>query len=216
MAGALMLLCLYYSWATYKEQQPRGEAAANQSSAQIQRLAARGSVLIVGRTTAEDTNFVRTLEARLAGAGFKVEATVLGEPRDARQTLQTLANAGTKLDFIAVAPECGAWTVFEDLKARFPALGEPRLVFARSYRWPTFLNAENLLNIANQMAVVSILAAGMTVVIITGGIDLSVGATLVLCGMVIGMSMNVGTPFWIAVVLALGTALLVGGFNGVM
>jgi ribose transport system permease protein len=56
----------------------------------------------------------------------------------------------------------------------------------------------------------------MTAVIVTGGIDLSVGAVLALSGMVIGMSMNVGTPFWVAVPLALGTALLVGAFNGVM
>ena len=56
----------------------------------------------------------------------------------------------------------------------------------------------------------------MTAVIITGGIDLSVGAVLALSGMVIGMSMNVGAPFWVAVPLALGAALLVGGFNGVM
>jgi ribose transport system permease protein len=39
---------------------------------------------------------------------------------------------------------------------------------------------------------------------------------MVLKGMVIGMSMNVGTPFWLAVPLALGVALLAGGFNGVM
>ena len=185
MAGVLVLLCLYYSWATYKEQQPRGDAAAKRTSTEIQRSATRGSVLIVGRTTAEDTNFVSSLEARLVAVGFKVEAKVLGEPRDARQVMQKLVNAGTKLDFIAVAPECGAWTVFEDLKTRFPTLGEPRLVFARNYRWPTFLNAENLLNIANQIAVVAILAAGMTVVIITGGIDLSVGSLIALSAVLV-------------------------------
>jgi ribose transport system permease protein len=79
-----------------------------------------------------------------------------------------------------------------------------------------FATQQNLFNVTRNFAFVGIIALGMTAVIISGGIDLSVGATLVLCGMVIGMSMNVGTPFWIAVLLALGTALLVGGFNGVM
>ena len=50
----------------------------------------------------------------------------------------------------------------------------------------------------------------MTAVIITGGIDLSVGAVLVLSGMVIGMMMNAGMSIWLAVPLALGAALAVG------
>ena len=47
----------------------------------------------------------------------------------------------------------------------------------------------------------------MTAVIITGGIDLSVGAVLVLSGMVIGMTMNAGMSIWLAVPLALGASL---------
>src|SRR5262249_30274563 len=49
-----------------------------------------------------------------------------------------------------------------------------------SYRWPNFLMASNLLNIANQIAIIAILAAGMTLVVITGGIDLSVGSLVAL------------------------------------
>jgi ribose transport system permease protein len=47
-------------------------------------------------------------------------------------------------------------------------------------RWPSFLKADNLLNVANQIAVIAILAAGMTLVIIAGGIDLSVGSLIAL------------------------------------
>ena len=79
-----------------------------------------------------------------------------------------------------------------------------------------FATQQNLFNVTRNFAFVGIIALGMTAVIITGGIDLSVGAVLALSGMVIGMSMNVGMPFWAAVPLSLGTALLVGGFNGVM
>jgi len=85
-----------------------------------------------------------------------------------------------------------------------------------SFASDVFATQQNLFNVTRNFAFVAIIALGMTVVIVTGGIDLSVGAVLVLSGMVIGMSMNVGTPFWMAVPLALGTALLVGGFNGVM
>jgi ribose transport system permease protein len=79
-----------------------------------------------------------------------------------------------------------------------------------------FATQQNLFNVTRNFAFVAIIALGMTAVIITGGIDLSVGAVLALSGMVVGMSMNVGTPFWVAVPLALGVSLLVGAFNGVM
>ena len=79
-----------------------------------------------------------------------------------------------------------------------------------------FATQQNLFNVTRNFAFVGIIALGMTAVIITGGIDLSVGSILVLSGMVIGMSMNLGTSFWLAAPMALGVALLVGAFNGVM
>ncbi len=85
-----------------------------------------------------------------------------------------------------------------------------------SFASDVFATQQNLFNVTRNFAFVGIIALGMTAVIVTGGIDLSVGAVLALSGMVIGMSMNVGTPFWVAVPLALATALGVGAFNGVM
>ena len=79
-----------------------------------------------------------------------------------------------------------------------------------------FMTQQNLFNVTRNFAFVAIIAVGMTAVIITGGIDLSVGAVLALSGMVIGMSMNNGMPFWLAAPLALGVSLLVGAINGVM
>ncbi len=79
-----------------------------------------------------------------------------------------------------------------------------------------FATQQNLFNVTRNFAFVAIIAIGMTAVIITGGIDLSVGAVLVLSGMVIGMTMNAGLPIWVAIPLALGTSLLVGALNGIM
>jgi ribose transport system permease protein len=79
-----------------------------------------------------------------------------------------------------------------------------------------FATQQNLFNVARNFAFVAIIGIGMTAVIITGGIDLSVGAVLVLSGMVIGMTMNAGMSIWLAVPLALGVALAVGAFNGVL
>ena len=79
-----------------------------------------------------------------------------------------------------------------------------------------FATQQNLFNVTRNFAFVAIIAIGMTAVIITGGIDLSVGAVLVLSGMVIGMTMNAGLSIWLAVPLALGASLAVGAFNGVL
>src|SRR5512134_2041523 len=79
-----------------------------------------------------------------------------------------------------------------------------------------FATQQNLFNVTRNFAFVAIIAIGMTAVIVTGGIDLSVGAVLVLSGMVIGMTMNAGMSIWLAVPLALGASLVVGAFNGVL
>lgn len=79
-----------------------------------------------------------------------------------------------------------------------------------------FATQQNLFNVTRNFAFVAIIAIGMTAVIVSGGIDLSVGAVLVLSGMVVGMSMHEGMPIWLAVPLALGVSLLVGAINGVL
>ena len=79
-----------------------------------------------------------------------------------------------------------------------------------------FATQQNLFNVARNFAFVAIIGIGMTAVIVTGGIDLSVGAVLVLSGMVIGMTMHDGMSIWLAVPLALGVSLLVGAINGVL
>ena len=79
-----------------------------------------------------------------------------------------------------------------------------------------FATQQNLFNVTRNFAFVAIIGIGMTAVIIAGGIDLSVGAVLVLSGMVIGMTMNDGMSIWLAVPLALGASLLVGAINGFM
>ena len=97
-----------------------------------------------------------------------------------------------KLDAIACNQATAAWSVFDDLKKDFPALGAPLVMQPRSYKWPNFLKRDNLLNIANQIAVIAIVAIGMTMVIITGGIDLSVGSLIALSAVVAGLGIRDG------------------------
>ena len=62
----------------------------------------------------------------------------------------------------------------------------------------TFASNRNLFNVARNFAFVGIIAIGMTIVIASGGIDLSVGSSVVLSAMVISVLMAGGMPFWLA------------------
>jgi len=181
MILVLLLLCAFFSVVTTSDQSPTGEAAAREIVTAIQQhFGPTPRVLIVASDQPSDTTFVASVARDLAAAGATILATIKGEPQAARVALQKIAADGGKLDAIACTQVTGAWLVFSDLKTDFPSLGEPRVVTPRSYRWPNFLKSANLLNIANQIAVIAIVAIGMTMVIITGGIDLSVGSLLAL------------------------------------
>ena len=79
-----------------------------------------------------------------------------------------------------------------------------------------FLSLDNLLNIALQSSINGIIAAGMTAAILTGGIDLSVGAVVALSGtLCAGLMVQFGLPIAPAVALGLASGALFGAFNGV-
>lgn len=181
MIVVLLLLCAFFSVVTLTEQSPTGESAANQVFTSIQQQSGKSARVIVAASgQPDDAAFAAKLDRDLAASGVSVLAVVKGEPKDAREALQKIASSGGRVDAIACTKVTGAWLVFSDLKTDFPTLGEPRVITPRSYRWPNFLKTENLLNIANQIAVIAIVAIGMTMVIITGGIDLSVGSLIAL------------------------------------
>jgi ribose transport system permease protein len=80
----------------------------------------------------------------------------------------------------------------------------------------TFATSRNLFNVLRNFTFVAIIAIGMTVVIASGGIDLSVGSTVVLSAMVLSVLMSGGWSFAMAAILALIAALAVGAFNGLL
>jgi ribose transport system permease protein len=92
-----------------------------------------------------------------------------------------------------------------------PFVGLLVLCIALFIATPLFLTVNNLLNILDQVTILGILALGMTFVIVTAGIDLSVGAVLALAMMVLGWtSHNAGWPLWLSIL----AAIIVGGLCG--
>jgi ribose transport system permease protein len=80
-----------------------------------------------------------------------------------------------------------------------------------------FLKPSTLTALANRIPTLMVVSAGMTFVLIIGGIDLSVGSVLGLAGAVLGLAMtDWNWPFWIAACLSLGVGLAAGLINGLV
>jgi len=88
------------------------------------------------------------------------------------------------------------------------------LIFALAT--PNFFTAQNLLTVLKQTSFIAIVAVGMTFVIITAGIDLSVGGVVALAGVLATMAlMQWHLPLPLAALVGIATGLAVGAFNGV-
>jgi len=81
---------------------------------------------------------------------------------------------------------------------------------------PHFLTVSNLLNVLEQTSINAIVAVGMTYVIISGGIDLSVGSVLAVAGIALALALQGGLPAPAAVILALATGTACGLANGLL
>ena len=87
------------------------------------------------------------------------------------------------------------------------------IMTALSFLSRTFLTYGNLTAVMNRMSELSMLAIAQTVVFISGGFDLTVGATMALSGAVCGTLYVAGVPFPIALAAALGAGVAVGALN---
>ena len=79
---------------------------------------------------------------------------------------------------------------------------------------PTFLQANNLMNLMRQLIINGFIALGMTFVILTGGIDLSVGSTLAVTSAIFAGLLQNGMNTILAILIALGLGLILGLING--
>jgi len=79
---------------------------------------------------------------------------------------------------------------------------------------PRFLSAGNLASVARQTAVITIMAMGMTMVMVSGGIDLSVGSMTALCGVTGAMAMAAGAPVLVGIAVAVAVGIVLGLING--
>jgi len=82
---------------------------------------------------------------------------------------------------------------------------------------PAFLSATNLTNLANVIGLFGIFSIGLGLVIITGGIDLSVGSMFALCGVLLAMALrDWNWPWWLAILLVMVVPVVLGLIHGLL
>jgi ribose transport system permease protein len=209
MAIVLLLLCIYYSCATLQSRQLSGPAAVDDVAKKISKP--NPTIILVAGLSSEDQEFTQLLSTKI-----KI-GRILHDPPSARAAIQDHPP-----DFIIATNDTIKW--LPSVLERISAAKNIPLITPGTSRFPTFLQKDNLLNIADQVVVIAIIAVGMTMVIITGGIDLSVGSLVALSAVIAGLLIRdhaggAGAKpaallmCSLAAILAAG---LVGAFSGAM
>ena len=106
--------------------------------------------------------------------------------------------------------------ILETLNKFKTGIGLLGLVIILSFLSPYFLTIPNLLNVVRQVSIIAVVSLGMTMVILTGGIDLSVGSMLAFSGAITaGMIVNSGLNVFLAIFIGLAAGTALGLFNGI-
>ena len=220
----LLLLCIGFSVVTIKEQSPTSAAAAEQLAKRSESELPVGSNIIILIWQGEDRElFAKTLSETLANSSVTIAKTTIGQAADARKTLEDFGDSGRELSGILTDKRMGDFCNdnLNKLGKTHPNLAKAKIFQPESYRWPNFLKRGNLLNIMKQISVVAIIAIGMTMIIITAGIDLSVGSLIALSGVITALtiqSLGGGAPttghLWLGALAGILVCGLAGLFTG--
>lgn len=179
----LIALCIGFSFATLSEQQPNASEAADQITQKLGPDSFQNA-LVISSTSREDRDFSEAIRKKWSILGMSDPqwdtSHVTGSPQDARKAIA--AHPAESLTVIQ-SPDTKGWKLFEGFTDKFPGKSL-RLLAPETVVWPNFLKSQNLINIVNQIVIIAILAIGMTLVILTGGIDLSVGSLIALSAVI--------------------------------
>ena len=222
MLGVLVLLCVLFSVLTLTDQYPIGESAADSVHEQyLAKLPPSRAIVIVATAKPQDSLFVTALSKRIESQQSTPPRIVIGEPQEIRTQLEAISDSSAPSPIIATTN--AAAPVVSAITAQIPPLANATIVSPSPRRWPTFLLAENIRNVANQITVIAIVAIGMTIVIITAGIDLSVGSLIALCAVLVtwligrfGAESAGAGAMLLAAVIGIALSGLVGAFSGLM
>ena len=185
MVLALIGLCVLFSVLTLNQQSGEGIAAERElTKVVLDQFPTEGVVLVVGAENTSSATMAENVYASVVSANRENVRLVVGGPRDLRDVLDGLVAESGGLAGIVTGGDASKWLVLEQIEQNYPAFESFEIVVPRERLWPDFLKASNLLAIVERIVVIAIIAIGMTMVIITAGIDLSVGSLIALSAVI--------------------------------
>jgi len=191
MIVMLVALCALFSILTIKKQIPMTKDAAGALASEIEAAHAKGDlILVAGSRVPASVDYAETLSKRLEAAGFTAVELVTGEARKLNLKLREIQSAGRRPAVIAPSGDLQSWGLVEQLPQKFPEFAEVPVLFPAPHWGSRFLEPGNLLAVIDRIVVIAIIAIGMTMVIITGGIDLSVGSLIALSAVISTLTMK--------------------------
>ncbi len=186
----LFLLCLCICLVTIEEQSATSSSAARELALEVSSQNPSGSTaLVLVRAGEGASRFANTLTESLSAEGLQVVGSIVGTPADARKALESQRD---KLSVLVTGEHMAVFASSQlpKLASENDALAQTKTYRTETYLWPNFLKKDNLFNVLKQVSVVAIIAIGMTLIIITAGIDLSVGSLIAFSGVVTALSIQ--------------------------
>jgi ribose transport system permease protein len=215
MIFILLALIALFSVLTWTQQFPEGREAGQQvAEAILKQQGVEAAIIVVARDTAIDQDFADQVRQQLSDRGATVHQVAFGSPASARKAIEETLAKGQPISGFAVNDATYQWSVYDAFEE---TRGLPKFQ-PTPYQWPNFLKISNLLGVANQTAVYATIAIGMTMVILTAGIDLSVGSLVALAAVTSALYLrDIGGGAeggWSSTLIATLVAILVCGIVG--
>jgi len=184
MLLVLVGLIVLFSVLTLEGKAPTGRAAIDEVVQEIDnRFESSDTILVIGAAGKPSAPFAKNVGDVLKQQGFSNTQVVVGIPRDVRLALNSIRDGGSKLAAVVSNGDV-ANRVIDAIPDDFPEFEGLQVVAPEKRLRSVFLKPGNLLAIVNRIVVIAVIAIGMTMVIITAGIDLSVGSLIALSAVV--------------------------------
>lgn len=182
MLLVLLMLGIFFSWKTLETQHPSGAEAGRQAALAVP--STDGLVLLLTGLGDAEAAFAEEAARTLHERGVGRVITHKGSPGELRRVLAEAAATAPVPAALVVDEKSAGLRFLQERATLFPPLADVPVMAPAPYRWPNFLKSDNLLNVANQIVVIAVLAIGVSMAILTGGIDLSVGSLVALSAVV--------------------------------
>ena len=213
MILVLLILCAVFALTTFSEQPAEGSGAGQNMAFKVKN---QQEVILVVTESNSDTQLREAFEENLKGSGVKLNIVSAKSPIEAKQAMIALQDKVPANTLLICSRQTGNWTFYKSLEH----YASSEQLIPQIETKSSFLSSGNLKSLPGKTAKTAIIAIGMTMVIITAGIDLSVGSLVALASVVSTLLLRgaEGTMVNITLAFAAGIGLcgLIGMLSGVL